>query len=211
MLSSFIVEQFSVIWPPLVSLIFASIIVMGSPGPSTMSATAVGAAFGFRRAFPYLAGLIAGTTAVLAAVAAGVVSLLMSVPRLAPVLVVASAIYIAYLAYQIATAPPLSSPNRATSAPPFLGGFLLAVANPKAYFAIAAVFAGTTFALSTPLIEGLLKTAVLTIMIVLIHLFWVTIGASFSRLLRDPVSSRIVNLLFAAILIATTILAIVRY
>ncbi|HLL28898.1 MAG TPA: LysE family translocator [Xanthobacteraceae bacterium] len=203
--------QLSGIGPPLISLIVASIIVMGSPGPSTMSATAVGAAFGFRRAFPYLAGLILGTTAVLVAVAAGVVSLLLSVPKLAPVLLIASAIYIAYLAFQIATAPPLSSPDRATSAPPLPGGFLLAVANPKAYFAIAAVFAGANFGLGSPLTEGLLKVAVLTIMIVLIHLFWVSVGASFSHLLHDPVSARIINVLFAAILIVTTILAIVHY
>ena len=35
--------------PALLSLILASLVVMGSPGPSTMSVTAVGAAFGFRR------------------------------------------------------------------------------------------------------------------------------------------------------------------
>src|SRR5438046_6839163 len=133
---------------------------MGSPGPSTMSATAVAAAFGFRRAFPYMVGLIAGTTAVLLAVAAGVVSLLLSLQRLAPILLIASAAYIVYLAFKIATAPPLSSPDRATSAPSFGGGFLLAVVNPKAYFAIAAVVAGANFAIQSPLIEGLLKTAV---------------------------------------------------
>ena len=81
------VSSFSELWRPLVSLILASLVVMGSPGPSTMSATAVGAAFGFRRSLAYLTGLILGTTAVLIAVAAGVVSMLMSVPRLAPVLV----------------------------------------------------------------------------------------------------------------------------
>ena len=206
-----IMQQFSGIWPPLTSLIVASVIVMGSPGPSTMSATAVGAAFGFRRSLPYLTGLILGTTAVLVAVAAGVVSLLMSVPRLAPILVIASAAYIVYLAFKIATAPPLSNPAaEETSGPSFAGGFLLAVANPKAYFAIAAVFAGVTFAIESPLIEGILKAAVLTIMIVGIHLFWLSVGTSFSRLLRDPVSSRIVNLLFAAILVITTIMAIVQ-
>jgi threonine/homoserine/homoserine lactone efflux protein len=202
--------QPAAVCPPLLSLIVASIVVMGSPGPSTISATAVGAAFGFRRAFPYLAGLIAGTTAVLFAVAAGVVSLLLSAPSLAPLLLIASSAYIAYLAFKIATAPPLSNRDRATRAPSFAGGFLLAVANPKAYFAIAAVFAGARLAIHSPALEGLLKTAVLVLMIVLIHLFWVTVGASFSRLLHDPVISRIVNLAFAAILVITTILAIMH-
>jgi threonine/homoserine/homoserine lactone efflux protein len=196
--------------PALVSLILASFVVMGSPGPSTMSVTAVGAAFGFRRSLAYLTGLILGTVAVLVAVAAGVVAMLLSLPRLAPVLLAASTAYIVYLAFKIATAPPLSRQGKAAGAPSFAGGFLLGVANPKAYLAIAAVFAGTTLAVESRIIEAMLKTAVLTIMIVVIHLCWLTAGVSLSRLLHDPVSSRIVNLLFAAILIITTIIAIAR-
>jgi threonine/homoserine/homoserine lactone efflux protein len=196
--------------PALVSLILASLVVMGSPGPSTMSVTAVGAAFGFRRSLAYLSGIVLGTTAVLVAVAAGVVAMLMSLPRLASVLVAASAAYIAYLAFKIATAPPLSRQDQEAGAPSFAGGFLLAVANPKAYLAIAAVFAGTTLAVESRLIEAMLKTGALTITIVVIHLCWLTAGVSLSRLLHHPVSSRIVNLLFATILIFTTIMAIAR-
>ena len=51
----------------LLSLIVASLVVMGSPGPSTVSVTAVGAAFGLGRSLGYLSGLIAGTVAVLLA------------------------------------------------------------------------------------------------------------------------------------------------
>jgi threonine/homoserine/homoserine lactone efflux protein len=207
------VEQtisFSGIWRPLASLVLASLVVMGSPGPSTMSVTAVGAAFGLRRSLPYLTGLIAGTTAVLIAVAAGVVSMLMSAPFLAPVLVAASAAYIAYLAFKIATAPPLSKEGSDAGAPSFAGGFLLAVANPKAYLAIGAVFAGASLAIESRMVEAILKTAALAVMIVVIHLCWLIAGASFSRLLRHPVSSRIVNLLFAAMLILATIVSIAQ-
>jgi threonine/homoserine/homoserine lactone efflux protein len=49
---------------------------------------------------------------------------------------------------------------------------------------------------------------VLTVMIVLIHLAWLLAGASLSRVLRHPTVSRIVNLLFAAILIGTTLIAL---
>ena len=185
----------------LLSLIVASLIVMGSPGPSTISVTAIGAAFGLRRSLGYLSGLIAGTLAVLVAVAAGVVSLLLAAPRLAPVLLAVSAFYILYLAYRIATAPPLSKQDKAVAAPSFAGGVLLAIANPKAYVAIAAVFAGST-------LGGVPKTAVLGVMIVLIHLVWWLGGASFARVFHDPVWSRHVNLAFAAALVATTVYAV---
>jgi threonine/homoserine/homoserine lactone efflux protein len=185
----------------LLSLIVASLLVMGSPGPSTISVTAVGAAFGLRRSIAYLSGLVAGTMAVLLAVAAGVVSVLLAVPQLAPVLLAASAAYILYLAYKIATAPPLSASDETVAAPSFLGGVLLALANPKAYVAIAAVFAAS-------MLGPVLKIAVLAAMIVLIHLAWWLAGAAFSRAFHDPVWSRRVNFAFAAALVATTVYAV---
>ena len=117
-------------------------------------------------------------------------------------LVAASAAYILYLAYRIATAPPLSKLDGDVAAPSFMGGFLLAVANPKAYVAIAAVFAGTTLA-DAPTLDALLKTAVLALMIVVIHMAWLLAGTSFSRVFYDPTSARIANVVFAATLVVT--------
>ncbi|MFE0757040.1 LysE family translocator [Inquilinus sp. NPDC058860] len=196
------------LWRPLAALLLASAMVMGSPGPSTISLTAVGASFGIRRSLPYAAGLIAGTVVVLLAVAAGVVALVTSIPHGALALGLLSAAYILYLAYKIATAPPLDARSGAVAAPGFLGGFLLAVANPKAYVAIAAVFAGTTVA-RDPGLDAAVKTALLGGMIVLIHLCWLLAGVSLSRWLRDPVSARIINLAMAAALVAVTAAAFV--
>ena len=198
-------------WSQLASLILASLVVMGSPGPSTMSVTAIGAAFGFRRSLAYLGGIMLGTTIVLLAVAAGVVAMLLSLPWLSPVLLGISAAYILYLAYKIGTAAPLSRQDRPAKAPSFAGGLVLALANPKAYLAIAAVFAANRLALGSPGAEAAAKIAVLTAMIVVIHLVWLGAGVSLSRLLHNPTSSRIVNLGFAAVLVATTALAIIRY
>jgi threonine/homoserine/homoserine lactone efflux protein len=195
---------------PLLALVLASAIVMGSPGPATISVTAIGAAFGLRRSLLYLGGIILGTIAVLLAVAFGVVAILLSLPHIAPVLVAASAAYIIYLAYRIGTAPPLSRHGARTPAPSFAGGFLLGVANPKAWVAIGAVFAGSTLAAGNPTLDAALKTAVLAVMIVVIHLGWLLAGTSFSRVLYDPVKSRIVNVVFAAALVATVGLALAK-
>jgi threonine/homoserine/homoserine lactone efflux protein len=196
-------------WRPILTLILAAAVVMGSPGPTTMSMTAVGAAFGLRRSLGYLCGIVLGTLAVLLVVAVGIVSMLVSLPWLAPVLATASAVYIIYLAFRIATAPPLSAQHRDASAPSFGGGFLLGVANPKAYVAIAAVFAGSAFPVESPVSETLIRTAILGFMIVVIHVCWLLAGISLSRFLRDPTNSRVANL-FAAILVATTVIAMVH-
>jgi threonine/homoserine/homoserine lactone efflux protein len=195
---------------PLLTLILASIVVMGSPGPSTMSALAVSAAFGLRRSLVYVLGLMLGTTAVLLAVATGVIAMLLSLPALGRVLIYASTVYILYLAWQIATAPPLKDQPADVPSPSFAPGFLLALANPKAWFAIAAVFTASTLAAGSSALDAALKVVILTAMIVVIHLAWVLAGTSLSHLLRDPLISRIANIAFAVVLAATALLPLLR-
>ncbi|HLW91853.1 MAG TPA: LysE family translocator [Roseiarcus sp.] len=199
----------SELWRPLASLLLASVVVMGSPGPSTISATAVGAAFGFRRSFPYVCGLVAGTAAALLLVAIGVVALLVATPYAARALSLAAAAYILFLAFKIATAPPLDRGDRPAAAPKFLAGFLLAVANPKAYLAIAAVFAGATVVADDHGLDAIVKTLLLALMIVIIHGFWLMLGSSLSRVLHDPKNSRIINVALAGALVIATAAALI--
>src|SRR5262249_19028932 len=103
-------------WGALTALILASIAVMGSPGPSTISTTAVAASFGVRKAVSYVAGLALGTIGVLLIVATGLTTLLLSLPLLAPTLLIAAFLYVVYLAWQIATAPPLDEIDAAAKA-----------------------------------------------------------------------------------------------
>jgi threonine/homoserine/homoserine lactone efflux protein len=197
-------------WHAVLGLVLAAMVVMGSPGPSTMSVMAVGAVYGVRRSLAYAFGLILGTTAVLIAVATGLAALLGSLPGLAPVLGIAAAVYILYLAFRIATAPPLPAGDPDSPAPSFSAAFLLAIANPKAYLAIASVFASSTLIGDMPILDGLLKTAVLALMIAAIHGGWLVGGAALARFLRHPVASRIAHLLFAAMLIGTVLLSLMR-
>ncbi|TGP24828.1 MULTISPECIES: LysE family translocator [unclassified Mesorhizobium] len=192
-------------WQQLLALVLAATVVMGSPGPATISVTAIGAAFGLRPSMRYTSGVVFGTIAVLLVVAAGLAGMLASMPALAPVLTVASAAYILYLALRIAMAPPLAEGANKAARPTFLGGFMLAVANPKAYVAIGAVFAG-----ASSQADGLgmsTKLLVLAAMIVAIHILWLLAGTVFARLLRNPRAARIINLAFAATLVLTTALA----
>ncbi|MER8820408.1 LysE family transporter [Mesorhizobium sp. M0991] len=194
------------LWQQLLALVLASAIVMGSPGPATISVTAVGAAFGLRDSLRYASGIVVGTVLVLLVVATGIMAVLTALPKLAALLAVVSAAYILYLAFKIATAPPLAARVGGAALPTFLGGFLLAVANPKAYVAIAAVFAGASSGAAAGLAISA-KLAVLVLMIVAIHLLWLLAGAAFARLLHKPLASRIINLVFAVTLIATAALA----
>lgn len=194
-------------WQSVVALVLQSLVVMGSPGPSTISVTAVAATYGVRRSVGYTWGLIAGTFAVLVLVvlvALGVMALVGSVACGAHVLSIVSAAYICYLACRIAASPPLPNLPAQTSAPPFLAGLGLAVANPKAYLAIAAVFAGVNI-LPDGGHDAWLKTLILSVMIAIIHFGWLLAGAMLSRILHHPVASRLVNIAMAVALVGTTL------
>jgi len=182
---------------------------MGSPGPATISLVAAGSVRGVRRSFPYLFGIIVGTTLVLVAVATGLTSAVLAVPAVGSVLIWISAGYILWLAYRIATAPPLSKPTAAPNAFSLMGGALLGIANPKAWVAIAAVFASAHLA-DSPTTDAAAKIAVLTVTIIVICAMWLIAGTSLAPVLRDPRRARLVNAALAVVLVAATTLAVLH-
>jgi threonine/homoserine/homoserine lactone efflux protein len=190
-------------------LVVASLAIMGSPGPATVSLAAAGAAYGLRRCMGYVIGIVVGTTLVLVAVATGITAALLAVPALRSVLIAISAAYILWLAYRVASAPPLGNQTTTAAAPSLGGGTLLGFANPKAWVAIAAVFASARLADSATA-DAASKVAVLSLMIVVIMAAWLIAGASFAPMLRDPRRARVINVSLAAALLGATALAVVR-
>ena len=196
-------------WGSVGPLLASSLAIMGSPGPATISLVAAGSGLGVRRCLPYLAGIIFGTVIVLVAVATGITTALLAVPGLGPVLVGVSAAYLLWLAWHIASAPPLADQHVATGSFSLGGGLLLGVANPKAWVAIAAVFASAHLA-DTAATDGAAKVAVLAAMIIVICTAWLVAGRSIAPLLRDPRRARVVNAALAAALVGATVLAVLH-
>jgi threonine/homoserine/homoserine lactone efflux protein len=182
---------------------------MGSPGPATISLVAKGSAFGVRRSVPYLVGIIVGTTIVLFAVATGITAALLAVPAIGSALIGISAAYILWLAYHIATAPPLAEQSVSSGPSSLAGGLLLGVANPKAWVAIAAVFTSAHLA-GAAATDAAAKTAVLIAMIILINATWLVAGASVAPLLRDPRRARVANAVLAVALVGATALTVLH-
>jgi threonine/homoserine/homoserine lactone efflux protein len=200
-------EVLAIRWGSVAPLLLTSLAIMGSPGPATISLVAAASACGLRRSLAYLAGIIVGTTIVLVAVATGVTAALLAVPAIGSVLIGISAAYLLWLAYHVATAPPLAARTAETEAPSLAGGTLLGVANPKAWVAIAAVFSSSHLT-GTATTDAAAKLAVLTVMIVLINGAWLVAGASLAPLLRDARRARLVNTALAVALVGATALAV---
>ena len=192
----------------LLGFAVAGFALAGSPGPNTLSLAATGAAFGARRGVGYMAGVNIGMVAVMAITASGVVSLLLAAPGTTPIVTTVAAGYFAFLAYRIATAPPLTENTEFGRQPSFAGGVFLSLVNPKAYAAMAALFSGFVLVPNRFALDATAKAIVLGAIITAVNLAWLIAGAALTRFFRDPRTSRAINVTFAVLLIASVALAL---
>jgi threonine/homoserine/homoserine lactone efflux protein len=183
------------------AFVIAAFALTGSPGPATLGLSAAAAAFGMRRCLALASGIIVGVLLVFAAAAAGLTGLILAQPLLGPLVKGASVLYMLWLAWSIATAPPLSDSGSGV-APSFWGGLFLGVGNPKAYAAMAALSSG--FALAAgPIADALLKAGILLAVMIVVDLAWLLAGSALARTMRNPTWSRAINIVFAAALLAS--------
>ena len=190
------------------SFILAGFALAGSPGPATLSLAAAGAAFGARRSLAYMVGQIIGLIAVMGITASGLVGLLLAVPGATPIVLAISAIYFIYLAFRIATAPPLTADSRQDCHPTFVAGTVLSLLNPKGYAAMAAMFSGFVLIRERIALDIAIKIGVLLAIIVTVDIAWLLAGAAMTRFFRDPRTNRIINVSFAVLLIASVAAAL---
>jgi len=192
----------------LPGFLLAGIALAGSPGPATLSLAAAGAAFGAGRVAGYFIGIVVGMIAVMAITASGLVALLLAVPGATPVVTTAAALYFVWLAWRIATAPPLSDEAGQRQPPSLAGGLALSLVNPKGYAAMAALFSGFVLLSGQLVLDAALKIALLTILITAVNIGWLLSGALLTRYFREPRSNRIINVVFALLLLASVPLAL---
>jgi len=192
----------------LPGFLLAGVALAGSPGPATLSLAAAGAAFGARRVMGYLVGIVVGMVGVMAITASGLVGLLLAVPGATPVVTVAAAVYFVWLAWRIATAPPLAAEGGEGRPPSFLGGLGLSLVNPKGYAAMAALFSGFVLLRERLVLDAGAKIVLLTTVILAVNVLWLLAGAMMTRFFREPRTNRIVNVAFAVLLLASVVLAV---
>ena len=192
----------------LSGFILAGLALAGSPGPATLSLAATGAAFGSRRGLAYMLGIDFGMVLVMAITASGVTGVLLAVPGATPVVALFAALYFVYLAWRIATAPPLTEEAGERRRPSFTAGMLLSLINPKGYAAMAALFCGFALIKAEPALDAALKLLVLLAVIAAVNAAWLSSGAALTRFFRDPRTNRAINVGFAILLIASVALAL---
>jgi len=186
----------------LPSFLLAGVALTGSPGPNTLGLAAASAAYGLRRSVPLLVGSVVGVFAVMLATATGLTGLVLAQPGVAPIVSAAAAVYMLYLAYRIATAPPMANPA-GEDAPGFGPGLFLGLGNPKAYAAMAALYSGFSLLPNDPVADAMAKTGMLLAMILAVDVVWLLVGSALTRASSRPAVHRAINVAFAVLLVAS--------
>ena len=187
----------------VLGFVLAGLALAGSPGPNTLSLAATGAAFGARRGAGYMAGIVIGMLAVMAITATGVLGLLLTLPGATPVVAVISGAYFVYLAFRIATAPPLSDTTEVRRQPSVGAGIFQSLVNPKAYAAMAALFSGFVLVHGQLALDVAAKIGLVTVILIVVNVAWLKAGAALTRFFREPRMNRLINVAFAVLLLVS--------
>ena len=186
----------------LIGLVGFSFVSAVTPGPNNILLWASGATFGLRRTVPHVLGTAVGLGAMALAAAAGIAALLAALPVLGVAMRVAGSAYLLFLAWQIARSGTLAAgeASRPLSIPEAAA---FQVVNPKAWiFALGAV---TTFR-PPELSEVVGSLAIADVMMAVILPaagLWAAFGDALGSLLRRERTRRVVNLVLAALVVAT--------
>ncbi len=185
----------------------SAVALLGSPGPGIAGLLAVGRVEGWG-ALRFYAGLQVGLALAFGATAVGLLSVLQAVPFAARVMSLASAGYLAYLAYRIATVRVGSTLGSAQVRSSPMSGFVLGIANPKAYAAFASLLASQTLVEHERQVDVLLKWTICVIVAIVVDLVWLFIGVRLQRAALRPLTERILNATLGATILLVALLTL---
>jgi threonine/homoserine/homoserine lactone efflux protein len=132
----------------------------------------------------------------------------LAVPGAAPAVAAMATAYFVYLAFRIATAPPLAERTDRHREPSFAGGLFLSLVNPKGYAAVAALCSGFVLVRERFELDAAAKVVVMVTITAAVNLAWLFAGAALTRFFREPRTNRAINVTFAVLLVASVAFAL---
>ncbi|HTK34888.1 MAG TPA: LysE family translocator [Caulobacteraceae bacterium] len=171
-----------------------------TPGPNNMMLLASGANFGLRRTIPHLMGVSLGFVLLVWIVGLGLGAVFAAWPPLHAVLQILGGLYLAYLAWKIATASGIGGGASAARPMTFLQAAAFQWVNPKAW--AMALGATTTYAPQQHYVANILVVgAVFGAINMPCVALWASLGTVMRRFLSRPGILRLFNYGMAALLL----------
>ncbi len=187
----------------VLALAMFCIVTLFTPGPNNIMLMTSGLNFGIRRTLPHMTGVSLGFAFMVMGVGFGLGALFQVWPILYPVLKYGASCYLVFLAWKIAVSGPVDSSDERKGKPmTFIQAVAFQWINPKAWVmsigvtsAYAAVAAFPYNVLIMAALYGLLGFASSGT--------WTGFGYGLQRVIRNPKSIRIFNIVMAVLLVAS--------
>lgn len=189
----------------ILTLVLATGVLLGSPGPATLSLAAVGATFGVSSGLPYLAGILLGLMFAMAGAVFGVAAVFVEWPEARWIIQSLGAAYLLYVAFRIATAPVLAKGTATPhDMPGFRDGFILNLLNPKAYAAFFVLFSQFLLPIANTLISYSITALLIAAVAALVDSLWLAVGSTIHAVFTNPKTARATRVLFALSIVVAT-------
>ncbi|ATE65939.1 LysE family translocator [Rhizorhabdus dicambivorans] len=188
----------------LIALVTFCVVSTVTPGPNNMMLLSSGATFGFRRTIPHMLGISIGCAIMVLLLGFGLSGVIARVPWLYTVLHIASAGYLLYLSWRIATSTGVGAGASRGRPLSFLDAAAFQWVNPKAW----AMTLGATTGFARP---EHLTADILIVALVLVALglpciaLWAGGGTMVRQLLTRPGALRTFNIGMALLLVASLV------
>ncbi|GHA98555.1 LysE family translocator [Modicisalibacter luteus] len=177
-----------------------------TPGPNNLMLTASGANYGYWRTLPHILGIMAGCFVLFTAIALGLGLLFERYPMFQVLLKILGSVYLLYLAWKIASAPPPDLALRGTGRPLTLWqAAIFQFANPKAWVMGLALMAGFLPTGGNAWLNALLLAGFAELIALPCISLWAGFGMAIGHVLHTPRSWRIFNVTMGAMTAACVI------
>lgn len=192
-------------WSDVVALISFGLAGSGSPGPNNTLLLASGVTFGLRRSVPHIVGATLGVGALVLTVAAGVGTLLETLPGARLTLKVSGSAYLVYLAWRSlgshrADQPALAKPLHTWEA------LIFQFVNPKAWLLAIGVVSAFLPPRLPAVIGAMTVTSIFAAVSAVCFTVWSAGGAALHGVMSRDRSARMVNAALAVLLAASVVL-----
>ena len=193
----------------MLEFVIAVFFLLITPGPGVLTTASIGAAFGYRAGYKFLAGLCIGGFINMMFVISGLAALILAVPSLRFVLLFASIGYLLFLAWRIASFGSKIGFKAATVHFGFANGFVLQLINPKAYVVGTTLFSSFAFMPDRPILELVAKLLLFNGIWIPVHLIWLGAGCKLGSMNLSQRTVRILNLGMALSLLVVVFITLI--
>lgn len=188
------------------ALVFATIALIGSPGPAVVSLAAVGATSGLRNGLPYLFGILTGLLIALIGATIGLATVLLRWPQAGTAIQLVGATYILYVAWKIGSAPVVGGvEGREIQHPTFRDGLVLNLLNAKAYAAFFALFSQFLLPFDNVALAYATSAAVVFVLGIVVDVIWFAAGGFLQSAFSEPRAARIIRIMFALLIVTSVV------